>query len=228
MAYDKAVDSSKLDAALTATAERIREKSGSSAQLNWDETTGFAEDIGSIDISSQSKSVTPSAAGQTVTPDSGYKYLSQVTVAGDANLVSDNIAQGVSIFGVAGTLAPGAQVVTGTVTISSDSIDTYTVDGLGFTPERVLIFGSNTPSGLSYVPLLMLDSADSVLRAWGAFPNASAYYALCYETASDGFTQVVFNDGGFTVTVSKLKAVYQPSTTKTCKLPGNFSYVAIG
>lgn len=67
----------------------------------------------------QAKTVTPTATQQTVTPDSGYDGLSQVTVAGDANLTPENIKEGISIFGITGTLAAAA---------SDNNTEAYAID----------------------------------------------------------------------------------------------------
>ena len=48
MAYDKVVDSAQLDAALTATANAIREKAGNADACAWDASTGFASLIAAI------------------------------------------------------------------------------------------------------------------------------------------------------------------------------------
>ena len=72
----------------------------------------------------QAKTATPTTSSQIIKPDSGYDGLSQVTVAGDSNLVAGNIKNGVSIFGVSGTYegsggssGGGASIETCTVTI---------------------------------------------------------------------------------------------------------------
>lgn len=87
----------------------------------------------------QIKTATPTTSAQDVTADAEYEGLSRVTVAGDANLVPDNIAEGMSIFGVLGAFKGGGltQYATGTLGEISTSQDTLTVIGLAFKPKVV-------------------------------------------------------------------------------------------
>lgn len=52
---------------------------------------------GSEDVRAQSKSVTPTVSGVTVTPDTGYNYLTQVTVAAIPYTETDNAAGGKTV-----------------------------------------------------------------------------------------------------------------------------------
>lgn len=54
MAYDKVIDSSKLNSAMTATADAIRGKTGGTAQIPWNESTGFASAVGEIETGGSS------------------------------------------------------------------------------------------------------------------------------------------------------------------------------
>ena len=52
---------------------------------------------GSEDVNAQSRTITPSATAQTVTPETGYNYLTQVTVNAIPYQESDNSAGGVTV-----------------------------------------------------------------------------------------------------------------------------------
>lgn len=74
----------------------------------------------------QAKTVTPTSQSQTISADSGYDAISEVLVQGDSNLISSNIASGVSIFGVVGTFTGGGNLKSfieqhGTMTSFSNS-----------------------------------------------------------------------------------------------------------
>ena len=83
----------------------------------------------------QAKTVTPTSQSQTISADSGYDAISEVLVQGDSNLVSSNIASGVSIFGVVGTFAGGGDDLKNFIeqhnTISSFSNSGISVIGTG-------------------------------------------------------------------------------------------------
>ena len=57
---------------------------------------------GTVILTKETQTVTPSTADQTVAPSGSTKYLSSVTVEGDPNLTQMNILGGASIFGVNG------------------------------------------------------------------------------------------------------------------------------
>lgn len=117
----------------------------------------------------QSKSVTPNAAGFTVTPDSSYYGLSQVVISGNANLTASNIKSGVSIFGITGSYAPSLQ----TKTVTPNAAGFNVVPDTGYYGlSQVTISGnanltsSNIKSGVSifgvtgsYAPALQSKSA---------------------------------------------------------------------
>lgn len=52
---------------------------------------------GTEDVTAQSKTVTPTTSQQTITPDTGYNYLSQVVVNAISYVETDNSAGGVTV-----------------------------------------------------------------------------------------------------------------------------------
>lgn len=91
------------------------------------------------------KTMTPGRTAQTAVT-SGYYTTGDVTVAGDANLVAENIAEGVSIFGVQGTHSGGGgSGETFTVT-NNTSFKIYGVTESEYGPCPCYIDGFNSAS----------------------------------------------------------------------------------
>lgn len=126
------------ESTLTAIGDSIRGKTGKTAKIP---PLNMPSEISSIQTNTapnlQAKTITPKASSQTVKPDSGYDGLSQVTVSGDADLKAANIAKGVNIFGVTGTLESGGKVASGSFTGKNNEDINIS---LGFKPKKIVIY----------------------------------------------------------------------------------------
>ena len=97
-------------------------------------------------VPTEEKTITPSASAQEIMPTEN-KFLSKVTVSGDANLTAENVKSGVTIFGIEGSYTSDAnamaediamnktayingQKITGTLPLFPNS-RTFTVDNAG-------------------------------------------------------------------------------------------------
>lgn len=101
----------------------------------------------------------PEQAAQTITPgtsdqtiESGRYLTGTQTIAGDSNLVADNIASGKTIFGVAGSYTGGGKSVSGSFTVSTYSSVKHTVThNLGSIPNFAAVFAdTNTITDVSH------------------------------------------------------------------------------
>lgn len=101
-----------------------------------------AKVTGTIPTVAGGNTITPTTTSQTAIAATTYA-TSAITVAGDSSLVSTNIANGVSIFGVTGTVK---RYATGTVTVATNgsSEQYWTVSGLTFTPSDLYVFGQDS------------------------------------------------------------------------------------
>lgn len=220
MAYDKVVDSVKLDGAIKSTANTIRSKTGKSDKITWDESVGFSDAI-----KTQNKSVTPKASSQTIKPDAGYIGLGQVTVNGDADLKAANIAKGVNIFGVTGTLESGGKIATGEFTPSNYSglaikDKSVTISGLGFKPTRVIFYSLEQTSNQAAV--YMCDSIGRCVSAYEGYDEDSDSYDI-YVGGDTECPTVTFTSDGF-----KVSATTYGEYAQLYWAYGGYAYVAIG
>ena len=103
------------------------------------------------------KTITPTTTDQ-IAISSGYYTGGNVTVAGDANLVPENIAEGVTIFGVTGTHSEGSSasgsIPTCTIIVQAGSYNSY---GIPVVPVYRNGAVSIEPLGVSYTSDIVIE-----------------------------------------------------------------------
>lgn len=140
------------------------------------------------------KTVTPTTTEQ-IAAASGLYTTGDVKVAGDANLVAENIAEGVSIFGVTGTHAGGSgAMANGTLNVSrlGSSINlTYTIPGSPGWIANKISSASGTVLQIAIGTFIVLEfSGSGTISTLGGLQ-------LFYDI--DGSTQIYVVNDHFTV-----------------------------
>lgn len=140
---------------------------------------GYHNGKGKVSISTEQKTVTPSASLQTIKPSSG-KVLSQVNVKTDINLKAANIKSGVTIFGVTGTYSAGGSAnitdLTNTTWIFHYDLDNYWQYGsVGF-PWNLNFTSNNT----NYTQIRYEDNSDDSNDRREMYYNNT--YAYMFDT----------------------------------------------
>lgn len=128
----------------------------------------------------QIKAATPTGSAFTVTPDSGYDGLSAVSVEGDSDLVPENIAKGVTIYGKTGTLEIGLTIPAEYETYRAEADAFYLLDY-----EHFLVAENE-----EYITVGFLNSDYTVTdydEATTEF-HSSGWYSYQYEKATDTWT----------------------------------------
>lgn len=176
-------------------------------------------------VPTQTKSVTPTAVVQNITPDSG-KFLSKVTVAGDSNLVASNIKSGVSIFGVNGTLQEGGSD-DGNLVDYSENEDAMVVCALSvYSNDRVKNIGGYAFYGYYALSSVNFPAVGTIgSYAFGrcsrltsvnfpALKNIGSYaFISCSSLASANFPAVITIGNNAFINCSSLTSVNFPAAT---------------
>lgn len=134
------------------------------------------------------KTVTPTTTEQTAVA-SGSFTSGAVKVAGDANLIAENIKSGISIFGVEGTAASGQNVEGRFVSVGSTSTSAASVLlTCSFTPTWAAIGGYFSYSG---------GNSGGQYTSGGTLYKSSTIGPVSYINLSISGIEVLISRGGF-------------------------------
>lgn len=103
------VDGNKIIGTITSKEAQTYIPSSSEQVINAGQYLSGAQTISAVPT--EEKTITPSASAQEITPTEN-KFLSKVTVSGDANLTAENVKSGVTIFGIEGSYTSDANAMT--------------------------------------------------------------------------------------------------------------------
>ena len=156
-----------------------------------------------------SKTITPSTVDQ-IAVSSGYYTGGDITVAGDSNLISENIKSGVSIFGVNGTLEEGGGGSGDTS--GEDSLVTGTATS--YTNDRVTSIGAGVFAQISQLTSVTFPKVLSIGSS--AFAHCSKLTTVSFPEATDISNQAFYGCRSLTAADFPKVATISNSAFRDC------------
>jgi len=149
------------------------------------EGTTIAGTAGTMDDNGSLGTIIPSTTNQTIPAG----YTSGGTVSGDANLVSGNIKNGVTIFGVTGNLSSGVLFASGTASVSSTTLPFTNSGGTNFNSRYIEVTGISFPAGIKSI--VIKTTTTGVFTIY----NISPFYSDCPIATNNVTNNLLKNDG---------------------------------
>ena len=159
-----------------------------------------------------SKSVSPnfSSGNVTVSPDSPNNVMSNVVINKDSNLTPENIKEGVSIFGVTGSLNSSSSSGNGNYNlyvVEFEPGSNYSTVTCGFRPKTIMISRSGGNGNSSFTCWYDESVSTSSYYYWGSSVNSNSKLTGTIGSGSNHITSI--HDNGFSLGQAFLGASYK-------------------
>lgn len=169
-----------------------------------------------------------SGGDQTVTAPDG-KVVKSAIIQKPDTLIPENIAEGVDIAGIIGTLAAGGGVKIAAGTISAASNGTKVTHGLGVVPD-IIVAAAGTTGGAGALFIRNIWGISTALRTLAGYPNAFMQQGCYYAGTTLKLISVNFNitTTDTTKPINNANAESFTLGSTTYPLTSNTTWLAIG
>ncbi len=164
-----------------------------------------------------------SSGDMTVNPDEG-KIFSKVSIPQPETLIPENIAEGIDIAGIVGSMAAGgSNAVFASGSFTGTDSDVTIEHNLGIVPDLVFVSASAQSKVISHYSIVM--AIGCTLTAKSILGMNKSYYAVCTKVyGSSSYYTYYLTGGSLDITSSSTSYLFR-STNDTSFTLGSSSYV---